>query len=52
MRFAIYNAVLFAALAFSGRLRSDRASVAGVVGGLAIMNLVAWISSRHYNEWK
>lgn len=52
LRYVIYNAVLLVALSLSGRLRLDWLSIVGVVGGLAIMNLVAWISSRHYREWQ
>ncbi len=51
-RYFVYNAVLLAALCLSGRLRSDWVSIVAVIGGLAIMNLVAWISSRHYRTWK
>ena len=52
IRYVIYNAVLLVAIYFSGRLGSDWVSIVGVVAGIVVMNLVAWISSRHYKEWK
>jgi hypothetical protein len=37
---------------FTGRLRPDWPSVIGVIAAFVLMNFVAWISSRHYKEWK
>ena len=51
-RYLIYNAILLGAFWLSGKFRSDWASIVGVIGALAVMNLVAWISARHYKEWK
>jgi hypothetical protein len=44
LHYVIYNVVMLACLAFTGRLQSDWASIVGVVGGLAMMNFVAWVS--------
>jgi len=51
-RFIEINVAAAVCLCLTGRISADGPSVTGVVGGLIIMNLVAWISSRHFKEWK
>lgn len=51
-RFFVLNLAMLLYFAFTGRLCNDWASIIGLVVALTVMNLVAWISSRHYKEWK
>jgi hypothetical protein len=52
LRFIIFNVAMLAFFCFTGRLRADWPSIAGVIAAFIVMNIVAWISSRHYKEWK
>jgi membrane protein YdbS with pleckstrin-like domain len=52
LRFIIFNVMMLASLGFTGRLRPDWPSIVAVIVALIVMNFVAWISSRHYKEWK
>ena len=52
LRFIIFTAAMLAFFFFTGRLQAGAPSIVGVVAAFALMNLVAWISSRHYKEWK
>jgi len=52
LRFVIFNIAMFVFFGFKGLLKFDRPSIIGAVVAFSLMNLVAWISSRHYKEWK
>jgi len=52
LRFILFNVAMLAFFFFTGRLRPDWPSVIGVIAAFVLMNFVAWISSRHYKEWK
>jgi len=52
LRFIIFNVVMLTSLGFTGRLGPDWPSIVAVILALIAMNLIAWISSRHYKEWK
>jgi hypothetical protein len=52
LRFIIFNFITLVFCVFTGRLKFDRPSIIGAVVAFSLMNLVAWISSRHYKEWK
>ena len=52
LRFILFNVAMLAAFYFTGRLRPEWTSVMGVIAAFVLMNFVAWISSRHYKEWK
>jgi len=51
-RFIVFNVGMAVFFCFTDRVSADWPSVVGVVGAFTIMNLVAWISSRHFKEWK
>ena len=52
VRFVLLNVVMLVAFCITGKLQSDWVSIIALIVTLAIMNLLAWISSRHFNEWK
>ena len=49
LRYVVFNLASVLLLLFKGQFRSDWASVMGVIFAFALMNFVAWVSSR---EWK
>ncbi len=51
-RFVILNAGMLISLGATNRLQSDWASITAVVVALIVINSAAWISSRHFSEWK
>ena len=48
----LFNVVAVAALIISGRLRFSVASIVLTVIALAVVNAVAWLSSKNYPDWK
>jgi len=51
-RFIEFNVAAAICLWLTGRVRADWPSVIGIIVAFIIMNFVAWISSRHFKEWK
>jgi hypothetical protein len=51
-RFVLFNLMAILLLAFKGQFRCDRASVFGIIFAFALMNLVAWVGSRNFRNWK
>jgi len=52
LRYVLFNLASVLLLLYKGQFRSDWASIIGVIFAFVLMNFVAWISSRHYKEWK
>jgi NADH:ubiquinone oxidoreductase subunit 3 (subunit A) len=48
----LFNLAAVLLLLWKGQFRSDWTSVVAVILAFALMNAVAWISSRNYKEWK
>ncbi len=51
-RFVLLNLAMLVGFYFTDMLRADWASMFGMAAAFALMNFVAWISSRNYKEWK
>jgi hypothetical protein len=51
-RFVILNVGMLISLGVANRLQSDWESIAAVVIAFIVINFAAWISSRHFSEWK
>lgn len=52
LRYVLFNLAAILVVAFKGQLRSDWASVVGIIVSFALMNFVGWVSSRNYKDWK
>lgn len=52
IRFVIFNVASLIYLAVTDRLHSDIWSVVGIICAFALINFVAWWSSRNFPEWK
>ncbi len=50
--FILFNVGSLIYLAVTNRLHWDIWSVVGVIFAFALMNFVAWLSSRNFPEWK
>jgi hypothetical protein len=52
LRFILFNGAMLMFFYVTGRFRADWPSIVGVIAAFILMNFVAWISSRHFKEWK
>lgn len=50
--FLLFNVAAIVALALTGRVKLNAESLIPCVAALGIVNWVAWLSSKHYPDWK
>ena len=52
LRYVLFNGAAVLILLWKGQFRSDGDSVLAIIVAFALMNFVAWVSSKNFKEWK